>query len=127
MKALALLIPVRDDWCDIHEDLESNLGDDLGGLAETATGACVGFGKEVFDEAHADVVAHAVELGVDSIVVGLGGGVGEGEVAAELGDDGAIGEGYNFGVDLLDAGPGGMVRVAHPIIYGWSTHFHTLS
>lgn len=115
MKALALLIPVRHDWSDVHEDLEANLGDDLSRLAETAAGACVGFGEEVFDEAHADVVTHAVELGVDGIVVGLGGGVGESEVAAELGDDGAVCEGYDFGVDLLDAGSGGMVRMDRSI------------
>lgn len=33
----------------------------------------------------------------------LGGG-GEGEVAAELGDEGAVGEGDDFGVDFFDAG-----------------------
>ena len=66
--------------------------------------AGVGFGEEVFDQAHANVVAHAVELGVDGGVVGFGAAGGEGEVAAEGGDDGAVGEGDDFGVDFVDAG-----------------------
>jgi hypothetical protein len=49
-------------------------------------------------------VAHAVELGVDGGVVGFGAAAGQGEVAAEGGDDGAVGEGYDFGVDFVDAG-----------------------
>lgn len=66
--------------------------------------ARVGFRKEVFDQAHANVVAHAVELGVDGGVVGLRAAGGECEVAAEGGDDGAVGEGDDFGVDFVDAG-----------------------
>lgn len=66
--------------------------------------AGVAFGEEVFDQAHADVVAHAVEFGVDGGVVGFAAGGGEGEVAAEGGDDGAVGEGDDFGVDFVDAG-----------------------
>jgi hypothetical protein len=64
----------------------------------------VAFGKEVFDQAHADVVAHAVELGVDGAVVSFGAAGGEREVAAEGGDDCAVGEGDDFGVDFVDAG-----------------------
>ena len=64
----------------------------------------VGFREEVFDEPHADVVAHAVKLGVDGGVVGFCAAGGQGEVAAEGGDDGAISEGYDFGVDFVDAG-----------------------
>jgi len=66
--------------------------------------AGVALGEEVFDQAHADVVAHAVELGVDGGVVGFGAAGGEGEVAAEGGDDGAVGQGDDFGVDFVDAG-----------------------
>ena len=66
--------------------------------------ARVGFREEVFDQAHADVVAHAVERGVDGGVFGLGAAGGEREVAAEGGDDGAVGEGDNFGIDFVDAG-----------------------
>lgn len=66
--------------------------------------AGVAFGEEVFDQAHADVVAHAVEFGVDGGIVGFAAGGGEAEVAAEGGDDGAVGEGDDFGVDFVDAG-----------------------
>lgn len=73
--------------------------------------ACIRLGEEVFDEAHADVVAHAVELGVDGCVVGFGAAGWEGEVAAEGCDDGAVGEGDDFGVDFVDAGSWGMSAI----------------
>lgn len=72
--------------------------------------ARVGFCQEVFDQPHADVVAHAVQLGVDGGIVGFCAAAGEGEVAAEGGDDCAVGEGYDFGVDFVDARSGGWVR-----------------
>ena len=64
----------------------------------------VRFSEEVFDEAQSDVVTHAVEFGIDGGVVGWVRGGGEGEVAAELGDYGAVGEGYYFSRDFVGAG-----------------------
>ncbi len=92
---------------DIHKHLEAHSTNHLRRLAEIAAGPAVGFGEEVLDQAEADVVAHAVELGVDGRVVGFVGRVGEGEVAAELGDEGAVGEGQDFDVDFFGAGSGG--------------------
>ena len=104
MKALRFSTPIRNRRRNIHEHLESHFADHLGRLAEVAALAGVGFGKEVLDEAQADVVAHAVELGIDGGIVGFAGGVRHGEVAAELGDDGAVGESDDLGVDFVDAG-----------------------
>ena len=105
MKRLAIRAQIRNSRCDINEHLETNFTDYLRRVSEVIALSCVGFGEEVFDKAEAHVVAHAVELGVDGAVVGFGGCVGDCEVAAELGDDGAVGESYDFGVDFVDAGP----------------------
>lgn len=75
----------------------TNLGDHVGGLAKIAAPPHgVGLGEVVLDQAQADVIAHLVELLVDLDVVAL-------VVLAQLGDDGAVGQGDEFGVHLIDA------------------------
>lgn len=96
-------LPVRHRRRHIQEDLEPNFTDDLRRLAERTACPRVGFGEEILDQAEADVISHAVEFGVDGDVVGFIGRVWQSEVAAELGDDGAVGEGDDFGIDLVYA------------------------
>lgn len=104
IEAPPLFVPTLHPGTNIHEDLEPHPCDRFSRLPEIRARPEVRLGEEVLDQPDADVVAHAVELGVDGGVVGFGGGGGEGEVAAELGDDGAVGEGQDFDVDLLRAG-----------------------
>lgn len=101
-ETLAIILPPAHQRRHVHEDFEPHLADDLGRLAEIRAGARVGFREEVLDQPQPDVVAEAVELGVDGRVVGLVRRVGQREVAAELRDDGAVGQGDDFGVDFVD-------------------------
>lgn len=99
-----ILTPIRHARCDVHKDLEPDSAYHFRCLTEIAALACIRSSEKVFDQAQTDVESHFVELSIDGIVVGFVGGVGEGQVTAELGDDGAVGEGYDFGVDFVYAG-----------------------
>ena len=65
--------------------------------------ACVGLCEKIFDQAQTYVVPHAIELGIDGSIIGLGRGIGNDKVAAKLRYDGTVGECYNFGVDFVNS------------------------
>ena len=76
----------------------TDTGNHVGGFAEIGASLHgVGLGEVVLYEAEADVVAHLVELLVHFGVVAV-------KVLAELGDDGAVRERHELGVDFVDAG-----------------------
>lgn len=103
-KALPILTPACHYWRHVHENLEADFADHLGRLTEIGAVTGVRFRKEVLDQTHTDVVAHAVKLGVDSGIVCFGAAGGQGEVAAERGYNGAVGQGDDFSIDFVDAG-----------------------
>jgi hypothetical protein len=108
--------PVGNLWCDVQEYLESNLskqgqrrihplvtGPDaylryhVGCFAEVgATLHGIRLGKIILNQPQANVIAHLIQLPVDLGIVVL-------VVFAQLCDDGAIGQGDQLSIDLVDA------------------------
>ena len=82
----------------------THLCDHLPNFAEVCTASQIAASEEVLDEPHADVVPHLFELSVHFWVVAV-------EVAAELGDHGAVGEGDEFGVYFVDSCSGGVCEI----------------
>lgn len=86
----------------------TNLCDRVCSLAEVGASAHVGLGQKVLDQPHANAVAHLFQLLVDLLVVTI-------VVLAQLGNNSAIGQGHEFGINLVHLRPTALLLMSADI------------
>ena len=74
----------------------THFGNGFRSLPEVGTSLDSRLGKEILNQAHADVVTHFIELLVDFAIVVV-------KIRAQLSNHGAIGQSDEFGVDFVDS------------------------
>ena len=82
----------------LHRNLAPCLWNSFSSLLEVCTSLGTRFGKVVFDQSHADVVAHLIELFIDLSIVAI-------VVTTQLSNDSAISQSHQFRIDLVYPSP----------------------